>query len=87
MKTIKTFEKDKYLSKLQSKILEVYTSPENYPGSKFPKGNNTVLLVLEETVFFPGGGGQSCDLGTINGIPVVNVFEDRSKQKLESINL
>ena len=79
MKTIKSFEQDKYLSKLQSKILEVYNSPENYPGAKFPKEDNIVLLVLEETVFFPGGGGQSCDLGTINGIPVVNVFEDNDE--------
>lgn len=33
------------------------------------------LVVLDQTVFFPTGGGQSCDLGTINGLPVTEVFE------------
>lgn len=32
-------------------------------------------LVLDQTAFFPTGGGQSCDLGTLAGFPVTDVFE------------
>ena len=33
------------------------------------------LVVLEETIFYPTGGGQPHDLGSINGIPLLDVFE------------
>lgn len=31
---------------------------------------------LDQTIFFPTGGGQSCDRGTISGAPVVDVYEE-----------
>lgn len=31
--------------------------------------------VLDETAFFPGGGGQAPDTGTIEGLPVLSVYE------------
>ena len=31
------------------------------------------FVVLEDTVFYPEGGGQPCDLGTVNGIAVLDV--------------
>lgn len=31
-------------------------------------------VVLDQTVFYPHGGGQPCDLGTLNGIPVEDVY-------------
>jgi Ser-tRNA(Ala) deacylase AlaX len=30
-------------------------------------------VVLEDTIFYPEGGGQPCDLGTVNGAAVVDV--------------
>jgi len=33
-------------------------------------------VVLDRTAFFPTGGGQPCDLGTLNGIEVTDVIED-----------
>lgn len=33
-------------------------------------------VLLDETIFFPEGGGQNCDLGTINNMNVVDVQED-----------
>lgn len=37
----------------------------------------TILVELEETIFYPEGGGQPCDLGTMNEIPVIDVFEKK----------
>ncbi|MFD3445655.1 DHHA1 domain-containing protein [Microbacteriaceae bacterium 4G12] len=37
--------------------------------------NGQLYIVLEETAFYPTGGGQPYDLGTINGIDVVKVEE------------
>jgi alanyl-tRNA synthetase len=33
-------------------------------------------VVLDRTAFFPTGGGQPCDLGTLNGVEVTDVVED-----------
>ena len=30
-------------------------------------------LALDRTAFYPAGGGQPCDTGTLNGVPVVDV--------------
>ncbi|WP_010649910.1 alanyl-tRNA editing protein [Oceanobacillus massiliensis] len=33
-------------------------------------------VILEETAFYPSGGGQPCDLGSIDGITVLDVYMD-----------
>lgn len=38
--------------------------------------NGKELVVLQETIFYPTGGGQPHDLGTINGIKLLDVFEE-----------
>ncbi len=35
--------------------------------------NGQHYIVLQETAFYPNGGGQPCDGGTIDGIPVLDV--------------
>ncbi len=37
------------------------------------------LVELDQTVLFPEGGGQLCDRGTIDGTPVVSVFEENGQ--------
>src|SRR2546428_9522314 len=32
-------------------------------------------VVLDRTAFYPTGGGQPCDLGTLNGVEVTDVIE------------
>lgn len=63
MNTEKLFQTDAYLRTFQGVILQI---DEKEDGA---------LLVLNKTVFFPTGGGQPCDFGSLNGIPVLDVFE------------
>lgn len=35
--------------------------------------DGTCSIVLEDSVLYPEGGGQPCDLGFVNGIPVLEV--------------
>lgn len=36
-------------------------------------------VILDTTAFYPGGGGQVCDLGTIRGLQVTDVHENKDK--------
>ncbi|MCI9597792.1 MAG: alanyl-tRNA editing protein [Firmicutes bacterium] len=61
MNTIKRYQQDVYQQECSAKILSVAED----------------RILLDQTVFFPTGGGQSCDLGTINGLEVIEVFEEK----------
>lgn len=41
-----------------------------------PKDPRYWLCALDATVFYPEGGGQPCDLGTLDGVPVLAVHQD-----------
>ena len=36
-------------------------------------------VLLDKTAFFPGGGGQYCDLGTIENMEVIDVYEENER--------
>ena len=38
-------------------------------------GEGGYLVTLSKTAFYPEGGGQACDIGTLNGVQVVDVQE------------
>lgn len=63
MNTRRLFKEDVYLQETTAKITNII------------KEENKVTLTLDQTLFFPTGGGQSCDKGTLGGFDVVDVSE------------
>jgi alanyl-tRNA synthetase len=75
MEINKLFYQDSYIQTFKSKATK-----------QAQDENGLWYIVLEETAFYPTGGGQPFDTGTINNIPVVNVEEvdDEIRHYLES---
>lgn len=61
--THKTYYDDLYLRELDAEVI----SQTEHDG----KYN----LILDQTIFYPSGGGQPCDLGFIDGVEVIDVHE------------
>ena len=40
-----------------------------------PSQNGETPVILDRTIFYPDGGGQPADRGTINGVPILDVRE------------
>jgi len=41
----------------------------------YPSQNGETPVILDRTIFYPDGGGQPADRGTINGVPILDVRE------------
>lgn len=55
------YERDPFATALETRILAC------------GEDHGRPFVLLEDTVFYPEGGGQPCDLGTVNGVAVVEV--------------
>jgi alanyl-tRNA synthetase len=66
MKTERLYYDDPYLLEFEGSVLEIRSS-EGRPA-----------VVLDRTAFYPTSGGQPHDLGTINGIAVVDCYEEEN---------
>ena len=56
MNTRRLFKEDVYLQETTAKITNII------------KEESKVTLTLDQTLFFPTGGGQSCDKGSLAGL-------------------
>ncbi len=65
--TKKLYYQDPYLTKFQAKILNAR------------ERDNFFHLLLDQTAFYPGGGGQPADKGTINDIEVKKIYTEEDK--------
>lgn len=63
-KTIKLFYENQYMKEFKGNILNIIEK------------NNLYHVELEESLFFPGGGGQPFDTGTIDKYEVKEVYEE-----------
>lgn len=66
MKTTKLYQTDTYLKNWCSEVTSAAAADDN---------TDAVIITLDRTAFFPEGGGQSCDTGTINDFEVIDVQE------------
>lgn len=64
MKTKRLYQEDVYKKNCTAVITDIAEDSEG------------ILLTFDQTVFFPAGGGQSCDTGTAGGLTIIDVFED-----------
>lgn len=62
--TIRLFDEDSETVQFEAVVLSCEEDGDLY------------RIVLNQTAFFPEGGGQGCDLGTLNDIPVEKVVEE-----------
>ena len=61
------FYKDSYCTHFTSKVISCTLEKDTY------------AILLEDTIFYPEGGGQPSDVGTLNGIEVVDVQRVKDK--------
>ena len=63
METRKLFYEDANLRKFSAKVLQCTETEKGF------------AVILDQTAFYPEGGGQASDKGILNGIPVMDVRE------------
>ena len=61
--TRKLYYEDPHLYQFQANVVSCEKNEKGY------------VVILDATAFYPEGGGQACDLGTLNGVPVLDVQE------------
>jgi alanyl-tRNA synthetase len=66
---------------MTSKLFYIYPTITNWTTSitSVQEQNGYFLVTLRETAFYPEGGGQPSDNGTIDGIQVTEVFEQNGQ--------
>ena len=62
MNTIRIYETDSHARQLQARVLSCEESENGW------------LVELDRTIFYPTGGGQPCDTGTLGGADVTETF-------------
>ena len=72
--TERLFDKDPYMTEFSATVL------------CWRKGDGAFFAALDRTAFFPEGGGQFCDLGTLYNADVLDVQEDESGVIWHKIN-
>ena len=59
--TRKLYDEDAYIKEFEAKVIDSYSGADGY------------FTILDQTAFFPEGGGQASDIGLLNGTKVYDV--------------
>lgn len=62
MQTEKLYYQDPYLREFSANVLKATLRPDQ-----------SCDVILDRTAFYPEGGGQPCDLGSLSGLPILSV--------------
>jgi alanyl-tRNA synthetase len=65
------YQQDPDKLEFEATVVESFSLPDNHKG-----------VVLDQTYFYPTGGGQEHDTGTIGSVRVVDVFKDEEHSRL-----
>lgn len=66
MKTVRLYQDDRYIREWEATVTSV---------SQICDSEASFIVTLDQSAFFPEGGGQSCDLGMIGSLTVTDVQE------------
>ena len=72
MNTTRLYQSDVYIKEWDARVTDVLTVNRKPYGECWQ-------VMLDRSAFFPEGGGQSCDLGRIGSMKVIDVQEDGEK--------
>jgi alanyl-tRNA synthetase len=67
-RTQRLYQRDSFLTRFSAEVLDVAAE-----SSDRPESSARIAVLLDRTAFYPTGGGQPHDTGTIGGLPVVDV--------------
>ena len=67
MQTLKLYEENAFISEFEAEVILCKKVGKNY------------AVLLDKTAFFPEGGGQGCDKGTLSGVKVLDVKEQNGE--------
>lgn len=76
-KTARLYDTNSYCEQFSARVLSAVPLEKDILLSEnnIIKAQGAFRVVLDQTAFFPGGGGQACDKGFIGGLPVLYVYE------------
>ena len=74
-KTIRLYQQDVDLRSNDAAVVSLIYDRDEIAALGIKDKAVECLLILDQSVFFPEGGGQPSDLGTIDGYPVCHVRE------------
>lgn len=74
---LKIYEENNECVQLKAKIISVNNQQVKIVEDGKPILKDAWAIMLDKTIFHPQGGGQPSDKGTINGIKVLTVREDK----------
>ena len=63
METIKLYYEDSFMKEFEARVLSCEAQKDRF------------ALILDQTAFYPEGGGQACDLGKLGSVSVLDVRE------------